>query len=88
MTIKQFIISHELFQGFTLILSIDNFLSIKQLSEHILQKLISYLDTSNLYILVEKAKKMKLHHHTYKFISEIQNDPNDIIYLCSCDDIK
>lgn len=87
MTIKQFIISDELFQGFTLTLSIQTFSSIQELTNYFLQKLISYLDTGNLYILLEKAKQIKLHHHIYKFISEIDNDPDDIIYLCSCNHI-
>lgn len=88
MSFKKIIISHSLFQGYNEIVSINEFNSIQELSEYMKNKLVSHLITHNLSILVEKAQSMKLHHHNYKFISELANSTNDIIYLCShCNNI-
>ena len=84
MAIKNIFISDECFRGFSIIVSIHNFSSIQDLTIYIKDMLIANLKVINLVNLIEKAKNMSLHHHTYKFINELNEDPNDIIYLCSC----
>jgi hypothetical protein len=80
--LKTIIISDEIFQGFSLNISLHNFESIKDLCEYIKDKLISNLILLNLDKLIEKAKLLNLHSHEYKFYQDICSSQAEIIYLC------
>lgn len=83
MSLRTIILSHELFQGFTITSSLHEFSSIKELADYIKQQLVAHLTILNLPNLVVIANNMKLHHHDFMFIDELKKSQSDIIYMCS-----
>lgn len=82
--IKTFVISDDLFHGFSVILNPMLFDSIKSLLEHIKNKLKAIFVLNNLELLAQKVDNLDLHLHGAKFISDLQEKPEeDIIYICS-----
>ena len=81
--LKTFIISDELFQGYSIIVDVMLFDSIKSLTTYVKEKLKALFVKNNLEILCKKVDKLNLHIHECKFISELQTQDNFIIYLCS-----
>lgn len=83
-------ISHDLFWGYNEKIDISIFNSIEELALYIENNLIIFLEYKNLLILSDKAKKLKLHSHTFNNINEIleKTKENEIIYLCDHDCFK
>ena len=83
MAIKTVYVSSDLFQGFSRTINTISFSSMKELCEYMSRQLECYLEQENLEILSKKAKNLKLHSHSYKFYSEMCDDPCDYLYLCN-----
>lgn len=83
MPLRTIVLSHELFQGFSINTNLHEFSSIKELCDYLKQQLIAHLTILNLSNLVVIANNMKLHHHDCMFIDELRKQESDIIYLCS-----
>ena len=81
--IKILQISDVLFWGFNIIVEIDNYKSIDELSELIKTDLLLFLNTNNLLNLVTEAKKLNLHNHSFKEYKELYDTEDQVIYFCS-----
>lgn len=86
--LKTFVISDELLQGYTLVADVQLFDSIKELMIYVKEKIKALFITNNLLILAKKVDNMNLHIHDCKFITEIENNPNSIIYICTHTHVK
>lgn len=79
-------ISDELFWGFNMIINLDNYKSFNELALLLKNELIAFLRKNNLLNLLDKAKKINLHHHMYDNYEDLYRNDYDIIYFCSgCD---
>lgn len=79
--IKTFVISDELFYGFSVMLDPSLFDSIKSVIQHVKDKLKAVFTLHNLELLCRRVDELDLHIHDVKFISDIQH--HEIIYICS-----
>ena len=77
-------ISDEIFWGFNMIIDLDDYSSIEELSKLLKNELMEFLRNYNLLNQVDIAKKLELHNHEYISYDELYRS-GDIIYFCgSC----
>ena len=70
------------FGGFNIVIDIDYYYNLEEISAYVKTKLVSSLERLNLTCLIDKAKNKKLHIHDKK-LSEIRNMNNaEILYVC------
>lgn len=81
--LKTFVISDELLQGYTLVVDVLLFDSVKALMIYVKEKVKALFIINNLHILANKVDNMNFHIHDCKFLTEIENNPNSIIYICT-----
>lgn len=80
----KFVISSELFGGFTIMLNPSEYESINNIIEHCQLQLTLYLLAGNMDILANKADKLFLHIHNVVY-EEIIKHPERTYFVCECD---
>ena len=70
------------FGGFNIVLDLDYYYSLEEISKYVKNSLVRSLGRLSLTCLVEKANAKRLHIHDKKF-SEIRSmQSQDILYVC------
>jgi hypothetical protein len=82
MSVK-FMISAEFFGGYTVTLDPSEFVSVKDIIDFCQTSLVSYLSPSGMYMLIDRATKLKLYVHGLSF-EEIKKYPTQNVFLCEC----
>ena len=76
-------ISDELFWGFNKFVCLTNFKNFDDLGEYIKNELLLFLKANNLLNLIDKAKTLKIHNHSYKLYEQLfRTHESTIIYFC------
>jgi hypothetical protein len=75
-------VSDNDFGGFNIIIDLDYYYSIEEISQYIKEKLVNSLKRINLNQLVYKATNKKFHIHDKTMADAIAMGPNDILYVC------
>lgn len=84
--LKSLIISHELFQDYSITVDLDRFENIRDLLEYTKKHLSSTLFLLNLTNLASIADNLHLHIHDVKFLSELRDRNESIIWVCASND--
>ena len=85
MTKHKFVLSSQLFSGYTKYFHSDEIESIELIADKIKQSLMATLKELNLDILIDELKKLKFHHHDYTLIDVLQStDQEHSWYICEC----
>ena len=74
--------SDEDFGGFNIVIDLDYYYSVEEISQYIKDKLVSSLERINLDCLVHKAKNKKFHIHNKTLAEAIMIAPNDTLFVC------
>ncbi len=81
--LKTLIISHELFQDYSITVDLYLFDNIKDLTEYAKKHLSSTLFLLNLSKLSKIADDLSLHIHGVKFIQQLRDSSESVVWLCS-----
>jgi len=79
----KFILSDELFQGFSVSLDKDDIESLEHVASCVAEKLKSELEKLHLEYLRDRLKQKNFHIHDFSLMDLLQGDDNATYYVCS-----
>ena len=80
---RQFIISDDLFSGFTRPVDLDSVENIEEIIAIVVDELKNVFKNNNFDILKETVEKKNFHAHDYSFEDMLLSEPNATFYICS-----
>jgi hypothetical protein len=81
--VHTFILSDDLFSGFTCQIDLDYMENIKDIIDNMLEQLNGLLMQYNMHVLKEKLNDKNLHIHDHSFEEILISKANTIFYICS-----
>ena len=82
MTEVTFILSCNLFWGYSTVLKPQWFCSVESIVECVKTSLLTTLKSKNLDVLYDEAKRMKLHIHDHSMETLCSLEPHSTVYIC------
>ena len=79
---RKFIVSDELFSGFSQIIDLDEIDTIEEIIKIVYSTLHELFKKNNLDILLNTLKTKKFHIHDYTLENVLLSDSNDVFYIC------
>ncbi len=80
---RQFILSDDLFSGFTKTIDLDETNTLSELIDEVYNELYNLFKEQKLDLLLANLKTKKFHIHDYSFEDILLSQPMTVFYICS-----